>query len=96
MKLDEADKQRVISWISEKCGQMRCTCCGMGQWTLVDISTLSIGHNLHTTRFHYHEGVTQVTLICNNCGHMVFFSPALIGFRPDLPPQVPAEKQPSN
>ena len=95
MKLSEADKQKILAWLNTKCGPMRCTCCGLGQWTLVDICTLTIGHDIHTTRFHYHEGIPQVTVACNNCGHMIFFNPAIMGFKPDQPPQA-SEVQPTN
>jgi hypothetical protein len=85
MKLSEDDKQRIVSWLSEKCGQMRCHCCGTGKWTLADISLISLGYNIHNTRFHYHEGIPQIPIVCNNCGHIVFFSPVIIGFKPDAP-----------
>ena len=28
MMLTEKDKEKVLAWISSKCGQMRCVCCG--------------------------------------------------------------------
>lgn len=58
------------------------------------ISSQNVGYDLHATRFHYHEGVPQITLACNNCGHMLFFSPAVIGIQPDVPERVeiPSEK----
>ncbi|MCI0564089.1 MAG: hypothetical protein MN733_36905 [Nitrososphaera sp.] len=93
MILSEKDKEIVVKWIQEKCGQMRCTCCGLGQWTLTDAATLPIGFDIRTTRFYYHQGLPQVTVVCNHCGHMLFFSPGVMGIKPDEPrkEQVPVE-----
>lgn len=85
MKLNSADQTKVKDWIQAKCGNLRCVCCGHGQWQILDISTLSIGFDTHTTRFHYHDGLPQVTLACGNCAHLVAFSPALMGLKPDEP-----------
>ena len=88
MKLTEDDRKRLIAWISDKCGALKCMCCGGGnnaQWAVGDTSNVLLGFDLHSTRFHYHEGTTQVTLICSNCGHMLAFNPGVIGFRPDVP-----------
>lgn len=89
MKLTDADRQTIADWIGKKCGSMRCTCCGHGQWEVGPFSTLALGFDLHTTRFHYHDGMASVTILCTNCGHMVQFSPAVMGFTP-TPPKPPA------
>lgn len=93
MQMTEADKQRVLEWFNRKCGQMRCTCCGLGNWTLIDAATLPIGFDLHTTRFYYSQGVPQISVACTNCGHMVFFNSAIMGFKPDepSPAEVPSD-----
>ena len=83
MKLTEADKSKITDWLSKKCGQMRCFCCGTGQWTLVDAATIGVGFDTHTTRFHYHDGVPVVSVACANCGHLVFFSAMMLGLTPD-------------
>lgn len=85
MKLSDADRQKIADWIQSKCGQLRCVCCGTARWTLLDFSTLPIGIDLHTTRFHYHAGLPQVTIACEHCAHLVSFSAAMIGFKPDEP-----------
>jgi hypothetical protein len=94
MQLSEADRQKILDWITQKCGKMRCTCCGNGQWTIIGAATLPIGFDLHTTRFFYSEGIPQISIACNNCGHMLFFNSGIIGFRPDEPAQ--AEIPPAN
>jgi hypothetical protein len=86
MNLNEADKNRIIEWLEKKCPQMRCLCCGVGRWVVLDISTLPIGIDLHTTRFHYHAGLPQVSIVCQECGHIVHFSASVIGFKPEPPP----------
>ncbi len=93
MQLSESDKQKILTWMSTKCPQMRCVCCGLGRWNLLEFATLPIGFDTHTTRFFYHHGMPQITLVCAECGHLVFFSSAVIGFKPDEPPieTIPAE-----
>jgi hypothetical protein len=86
MQLTEEDKKRVLDWISAKCGGMRCTCCGLGNWGLNDHASIFLGVDVHTTRFFYHAGFQAVSLICANCGHVVFFNTGVIGFKPDQPP----------
>jgi len=58
------------------------------------ISSQNVGYDLHATRFHYHAGMAQITPACTNSGHMLFFSPAVIGIRPDAPEpvEIPSEK----
>lgn len=85
MTLSEDDKKKISDWISEKCGQMRCTCCGYGKWQLLDSATLPIGFDVRSTRFYYHQGIPQITVACTNCGHMLFFNPAIMGIRPEAP-----------
>ncbi len=93
MQLTESDRKKITDWLVEKCGVMRCVCCGHNQWTLIDAATLPIGIDLHTTRFFYSQGIPQISLACNNCGHMVFFNSAILGFKPDEPQpmQVPPQ-----
>jgi len=85
MTLSEDDKKKIADWIEEKIGKPRCTMCGTGQWTLLDVSTLPIGFDVHSTRFYFHRGIPQVTIVCNYCGHMEFFNTAVMGFKPDEP-----------
>lgn len=85
MKLTQTDKEIAAKWIREKCGQMRCVCCGHGKWELIEFSTLAIGFDVRTTRFHYHDGLPMVTVACTNCAHLVNFSPGMMGIKPDAP-----------
>ena len=86
MELSEKDKQEIINWITIKCGGiLRCHCCGQNNWTLSPTSSLSIGFDIHTTRFYYHQGIPQVTIVCMNCAYLLNFSPSVMGFKPDIP-----------
>lgn len=85
MNLSEEDKKTIIDWLNEKCGNMRCHCCGMANWQLSPTSSITIGYDLHSTRFHYHAGTPLVALACGNCGHLLQFSTNIMGFKPDLP-----------
>ncbi len=95
MDLTDADKQKIADWLNAKCGQMRCFCCGASRWQLAPFSTVPIGFDVHSTRFHYHRGIAQVALICTNCAHMLWFSTDVMGFKPDEPKahQVSEESQ---
>ena len=86
MKLTAEDQERVKKWLKDRCGQMRCFCCGNAQWTLWDVPSILIAFDTHTTRFHYHEGIPQITLACKNCGYLVSFATAVVGLKPDEPP----------
>jgi hypothetical protein len=92
MQLTEQDKKRILEWINAKCGGMRCTCCGVGNWALNDHATILLGIDIHSTRFFYHAGLPAVSFICVNCGHITFFSSGVIGFKPDQPAVAPVEE----
>lgn len=86
MTINAEDRDRIVKWLEQKCGQMRCTCCGHARWELLELATLPIGIDLRSTRFYYSQGILQVTIACTNCGHMLFFNPAIMGIKPDEPP----------
>ena len=90
MKLNESDKASVAKWLGDKCGQMRCFCCGNARWQLLENTAIQIGFDTRTTRFHYHEGVPVVMVACENCGHILNFAAALLGLKPEQPPVDPA------
>lgn len=92
MKLTPENQKIIFDWIGDKCGQMRCTCCGHGAWTIADLSTLQIGFDLDTTRFHYHQGLPVVSIFCNNCGHIIQFSPGVMGIKPVPVPEAKVEE----
>jgi|SRR5690625_805730 len=85
MNLSEEDKKIILDWINEKCGVMRCNCCGNAKWELVGFSTLPIGYDVRSTRYFYAQGLPQVTIACINCGHLLFFSPTIMGIEPIQP-----------
>jgi hypothetical protein len=41
--------------------------------------------DIHTGRIHYMDGAAAVALVCNNCGHIVWFNPLMMGLRPEAP-----------
>jgi hypothetical protein len=41
--------------------------------------------DLRSTRFFYSQGLPQVGVVCLHCGHILFFSPAVMGIKPDEP-----------
>lgn len=59
---------------------------GNAQWELLDFSSIQIGFDTQTTRFHYHEGLPLVTIVCKTCGHLVNFAAAAVGLKPADPP----------
>ena len=93
MQLKEEDKKKIGDWVKDKCGAMKCFCCGHGKWELIGFSTIQILYNIHTTRFNYHNGLPQISVVCINCGNIVSFLPGVIGFKPDEPPVVDTGKK---
>lgn len=63
MLISDTDKERIVSWLNKKCGQMRCTCCGFGTWEIIPFATLPIAMDLRSTRFFYSQGFPQVGLL---------------------------------
>jgi len=96
MQLNEEDKKKILDWINTKCGAMRCMCCGHGNWQLQENASIFLIIDVHTTRFFYHSGTPAVSLICAHCGHLVFFSTFVMGFKPDAPPLMTTADAPSS
>lgn len=87
MLITKENNDAIIKWLNAKCGQMRCTCCGEGKLSIMDISTLQIGFDLDTTRFHYHQGMPFISICCLNCGYIMQFSSVVIGIKPKPVPE---------
>ncbi|MGD9108467.1 MAG: hypothetical protein PVI75_04780 [Gammaproteobacteria bacterium] len=92
MQLSEENRNKILEWIKEKCGVLRCVCCGNAKWQLGQSSTLSIGFDLESTRFFYAQGIPQISIVCEHCGHIVNFSPAVMGIKPKGPESHNVEK----
>ena len=58
MKLKPDDKEVITKWLGERCGQMRCFCCGHSRWQLLEESSIQIGFDTDTSRFHSHSFFT--------------------------------------
>ena len=86
MKLTEKNTSLVVNWINNKCGQLRCTSCGHAKWEIAQ-GNIILGFNPTTTRFHYNEGLTVVTVACTNCGRIEFFSSGIMGIKPEPSPE---------
>lgn len=83
MQLADEDKKLISEWISEKCGALKCFCCGSQRWQLLSSASIWIAFNTHSARTYFHEGVPVVHLICSNCGHILPFSASVMGLKPD-------------
>jgi hypothetical protein len=83
MKLTTDDQEKVKAWITDKCGNMRCFCCGMPNWNIVDIASLSIAMNPKSGRVFYSQGIPVANVVCANCGHVVTFSANMLGLKPE-------------
>jgi hypothetical protein len=94
MLLSQEDQNRFREWIEKKCGALRCTCCGRGQWEIAPFASILLAVDTHTTRFFYHQGIPLVSLTCKDCGHMVFFSANIVGFLADQPPLAALDADP--
>ena len=81
MQLTEDDQRRFSEWLSEKCGSLRCFCCGMSSW-VTGGAYLSVGYDPRTTKVHYHEGIPHIAIVCPNCGYIMSFSTAVMGIVP--------------
>ena len=96
MQLSAEDQNKFKEWLQKKTGAsiFRCTCCGLGHWDIAPCASILLGFNTHTTRFFYHQGIPVFSVTCTNCGHMLLFSAAIVGFAPDPVPVVAVEDAP--
>ncbi|MDH5184339.1 MAG: zinc ribbon domain-containing protein [Gammaproteobacteria bacterium] len=85
MTISKDDQKLIAKWIQEKCGQLRCTCCGHSNWQILELAALPIGIDLRTTRFYYSQGVPQINVVCTNCGYTLLFNPSVMGIEPNKP-----------
>lgn len=92
MNLNNDDMEKVKKWIYEKNNNLKCFACGNSIWDIQNISTIPIGYDVHSTRFHYHNGIPQISIICRNCGYIMHYSANIMGFKPDIPEQVIVEE----
>ena len=84
MNVSPEDARIVQAWITKKCGQLQCFCCGLSKWQL-SATTLMIGYDARTTQIYYSQGVPSVTLACENCAHLVSFSAIIMGLKHNEP-----------
>ena len=92
MTLTPENQKIIQEWITTKCGAMKCFCCGQSLLTLIDFSSLQIGFDVNTTRFHYNQGLPLISIICNNCGHVIQFNPGAMGIKPEIVPEAKIEE----
>lgn len=83
--IDKGTQEKILRWLNEKCGQLRCFCCGMGNFQIAEPATLPVGWETNTGRIHYAIGLPQVSLICSNCGNILNFSLFTMGITPNIP-----------
>lgn len=81
MSLTEPEQAQVKNWLEKKCGNLRCACCGNGQWAVTNLVTMPTGFSTSTAQFLPNEGVPQISIVCQNCGHMLFFSTEIMGLK---------------
>lgn len=97
--LSEAEQVRVQEWLEKRAGRFPCFCGGTSGWQLLPRVTIAPIWNPHTGRINYMDGYPAVALMCNSCGHLVYFSARRMGLGPDSAvagaarPEEPVESQ---
>jgi hypothetical protein len=81
VQLSESDQQKIGEWLNERCGSLRCFCCGMTSW-VTGGAYLNVGYDPATAKVNYHEGIPHVSIVCANCGYIMSFSTAVMGLTP--------------
>ncbi len=77
MPLNEAQKQKLRSWLNDKGVRPTCVSCGANEWgagELVSTTVLS-SEGLQITETH----VPTVQLVCTNCGYIMSYAGVPIG-----------------
>ena len=95
LQFSDDDKTKILQWMKERTSSgLRCFVCGLNQWTLLEMAAMTLLCEARTGRIHYMDGFPLVGLMCPNCGHIIWFSAAAIGLRPEpveSPPNPPEE-----
>jgi hypothetical protein len=76
MPLDAAQRQKVKTWLNQKCSGLRCSACGDERWTVGDLVVMADPGAMDMPNS---AGFPSVPVICNSCGYTVFFATAIIG-----------------
>ena len=82
MVINEENKKQIINWLNQKCGVIRCFCCGHQRAWNLEGATVTIGVDLETFRIHYANGIPQISICCPNCGYIMNFNPLVMGITP--------------
>ena len=84
VQLTEEDLEKVKKWLEERAGQgFRCFVCGLGHWSILPNVAITSMFDTYTGRIFYMDGIPQVAVLCNDCGHIVWFSARVMGLLPE-------------
>lgn len=79
MAMTQDEKQKIINWLNQKQPTgFQCSVCNDRRWTVGDhvVSALvSEGGGIQIGGTNY----PNVFLVCNNCGHTVYFNAVMLG-----------------
>ncbi|MBU1209929.1 MAG: hypothetical protein KJ587_01490 [Alphaproteobacteria bacterium] len=91
-KLTKDQKDRALAWLNQKwVGNKACPVCAQNHWTIADHAvTPSISHG--SGLIIGGPSYPHALVICNNCGHTLFFNAVLMGILRDEKPAKPEEK----
>ena len=93
MALDPTTSQSVLAWINSHCGSLSCSACGAaGPWNFGDlIAAPNVPTPLTSWQLNLLGGGATlfVPVACSRCAHVRFFSAAMMGIHPPVPPAAP-------
>ncbi|MFA6408768.1 MAG: hypothetical protein WCW01_01120 [Gammaproteobacteria bacterium] len=82
MPISNETKETIINWLNQKCGVIRCFCCGHQKAWNLEGAAMTINLDLDSFRIHYADGIPQITICCPNCGYIMNFNPLVMGIKP--------------
>jgi hypothetical protein len=83
MPLDQAGRQTVQNWLTTKCPNLACPCCGSKTLSVEDVV---VAHPLHGTHVVGGRGMPMVAVLCSACANALLFSAIAIGILPRTAP----------
>jgi predicted nucleic-acid-binding Zn-ribbon protein len=79
MPLTNSEVDRMTAWLQTRGVNATCPACAKKQWGLGEIISQPVANRLGSDMSAEH--MPAVTLVCGNCGYIMFFSAKLVGLR---------------
>lgn len=78
VELNSVEKAKVQAWLSSR-ARAGCPFCGQRNFEIGSLLTVTSSMEPTTGRIHYMHGYPLVSIFCNYCAHVMWFSAMAVG-----------------